>query len=208
MTDRGQSGGFEEPTQRMPDSSDPDEQHETRRMPTPSNRPTSSPPTQRIAVPPDQRARWIGVAGIALVVVSLLAAGYAGYKTNERADDVIASGRVTPDGGGLTFDNGGRIAIPPGALSTTTTITVRRVRIDRRVQLDREDGPPITYERGELAAYAFEPSDQTFLKDITIELPAPKGGALLIARGNTLRVIPAERREDTIVITTQQLSFG
>jgi len=207
MTERGPSGGFEESTQRMPDSWEADE-HATRRMPTPSSRPSTSPPTQRIALPPDRRARWVGVAGIALVLVSLLAAGYAGYQNNEGADDVIASGRITPDGGGLTFDSGGRISIPPGALSSPTTITVRRVRIDRRVQLDRTDGPPITYERGELAAYAFEPSDQTFLKDITIELPAPNGGALLIARGNTLRVIPAEQREDTIVITTQQLSFG
>ena len=184
------------------------EEHATRRMPTPMGRPPSSPPTQRIAVPADKRTRWIGAAGIVLVLVSLLAAGYAGYRSNEGADDVIASGRVTPDGGGLTFDSGGRISIPPGALSTATTITVRRVRIDRRVQLDRSGEPPITYERGELAAYSFEPSDQTFLRDITIELPAPNGGALLIARGNTLRVIPAERRGNTIVVTTQQLSFG
>jgi hypothetical protein len=202
-----QPDGVDEPTQHMPEPWGTKEQT-TRRMPTPTDRPLSSPPTQRIAVPPDKRTRWIGAAGIVLVLVSLLAAGYAGYRNNERADDVIASGRVTPDGGGLTFDNGGRISIPPGALSTATTITVRRVRIDRRVQLDRAGGEPITYERGELAAYAFEPSDQTFLKDITIELPAPNGGALLIARGNTLRVIPAEQREDTIVITTQQLSFG
>ncbi len=191
----------------MPEPSGTEEQS-TRQMPTPSGRPSTSPPTQRIALPPDRRARWIGAAGVVLVLVSLLAAGYAGYQTNQEADDVIASGRVTPDGGGLTFDNGGRISFPPGALSTAATITVRRVRIDRRVQLDREGEAPITYERGELAAYAFEPSDQTFLKDITIELPAPNGGALLIARGNTLRVIPAERRESTIVITTQQLSFG
>ncbi len=150
----------------------------------------------------------MGIAGAALVVASLLGAGYAGYANNDSADDVIAGGRVTPDGGGLTFDNGGRISVPPGALSTATTITVRRVRVDRRVQLDREGERPITYERGELAAYAFEPSDQTFLKDITIELPAPNGGALLIARGNTLRVIPVQQGEDTVVITTQQLSFG
>ncbi len=201
------SGNVDEPTQAMPEPWGIEE-HATRRMPPPTDRPSSSPPTQRIAVPTDKRTRWIGAAGIVLVLVSLLAAGYAGYRNNERADDVIASGRVTPDGGGLTFDDGGRISIPPGALSTATTITVRRVRIDRRVQLDRTGEEPITYERGELAAYAFEPSDQTFLKDITIELPAPNGGALLIARGNTLRVIPAEQRENTIVITTQQLSFG
>lgn len=206
MTTPEQPGGVDEPTQAMPESRDAEES--TRRMPTPSRQPPTSPPTQRIAVPPDSRARWIGVAGVVLILVALLAAGYAGYQTNQEADDVIASGRVTPDGGGLTFDNGGRISIPPGALSTAATITVRRVRIDRRVQLDREGEPPITYERGELAAYAFEPSDQTFLKDITIELPAPKGGALLIARGNTLRVIPAEQRKNIIVITTQQLSFG
>lgn len=190
----------------MPEPSDTEQS--THRMPAPTGRPSSSPPTQRIAVPPDQRARWIGVAGILLVLASLLAAGYAGYRSNEQTEDVIARGRVMPQGGGLTFDNGGRISIPPGALAEPATITVRRVRIDRRVQLDREDGPPITYERGELSAYAFEPSDLTFLRDVTIELPAADGGALLIARGNTLRVIPAERRGETVVITTQQLSFG
>ncbi|MEX0874947.1 MAG: hypothetical protein WD646_03560 [Actinomycetota bacterium] len=179
----------------------------TRRFPGPDIQ--APPPTQRLSMPPDRRARWLGLVGIALIFVALLGGGYFGYANANDERDVVVRGRVTSAGGGLTFDDGGRIEIPPGALTEPTTITVRRVRIDRPVRLSRGDGqPPITYGRGELSAYSFEPSDLTFRQQITIALPARNGGALLIARGNNLRVIAAERRGDAVVITTQQLSFG
>jgi hypothetical protein len=160
-------------------------------------------------VPADGRTRWLGVLGIVLIVASLLAGGYFGYASSSDDRNVIARGTVTERGGGLTFDSAGRIEIPSGAVSSEVTITVRRVRINRPVRLSRGSGEsPITYDRGELSAYSFEPSDLTFLRPITIELPARNGGALLIARANSLVVIPAERRGDTLVVTTQQLSFG
>ncbi len=170
---------------------------------------SSSPMTERIAVP--ERGRSLASGLIAtIVVVALTVGGVVGYQKHRPSDDdVIARALVGPGGGVVTFDHVGKLTVPTGALPSPTAITIRRDTIDQRVRLGAEGGPgTVTYEPGEIVVYAFEPADLRFQQPVTIELPRTgNGSAVFVDARGAPRVIPATPAGNAVRISTTSFSF-
>jgi hypothetical protein len=120
---------------------------------------------------------------------------------------VVAQGPIGPDGGSLSFDNGGKVQVPPGALKDTKEITVRRTYIDRSVTVGSTVYPPGTFPM-----YIFGPLGLTFGVPITIILPLPAGaiaGRIYIFRnGRLIYIATRPNQGNTVTITVTGFSSG
>jgi hypothetical protein len=202
-------GGGSDPTRRI-DVTPPAVPAATQRMQPNATTPRASgPATERLAVPAAGRgiAAWMIAA---VVIVSLIAGGLAGYTQRDPSDsNVVARALVGPGGGVMTFDGKGKLTVPSGALPSPTAITVRRETIDQRVRLGAEgDASSVTYEPGELVVYAFEPADLRFQQPVTIELPrSGDASAVFVDTRGSPRVMQGKVSDDRVKIETSSFSF-
>ncbi len=191
---------------RMMDPVAHDEPMQTRRI-APVTGPTPQ-ATERIHVPVRASvAPWLIAAFVAL---GLIIGGVLGYLQAEPSDDnVAARALVGPDGGVLTFDGGGRLEVPRGALPNATAITIRKEALDRQVRLGAADDARSTiYGPGDLDVYAFEPADLRFQQPVKITLPRDGDAeAVLVDSEQGARVIPAEGTGNTLTLATTSFSF-
>lgn len=148
---------------------------------------------------------------IALAIVVALAVGaLIGYSQSEGdKKGVVAQRLVSPQGGVLTFEGGGELSIPEGALPTATAITVRKVTNDNRFRLGTEgDASSVLYEPGELDMYVFEPAGLRFQRPVRITLPRRASGtALLVDAPGGPRVVGAAPSDGTVTFETSSFEF-
>jgi hypothetical protein len=169
----------------------------------------SSPATERIVVPDPGRGVGAWLIGL-IVVVALIAGGVVGYEQHGPSDrGVVARALVSSGGGVMTFDRGGKLTVPSGALPSPTAITIRREPITQRVRLGAEgDAGTVTYEPGDLVVYAFEPADLHFQQPVTIELPrSGDADAVFIDTRGAPRVIQATASGNVVKVRTSSFAF-
>jgi len=146
---------------------------------------------------------------VASGVAALMIAGAAAFalRPAPAAGDVVAQGPIGPDGGALTFDNGGKVQVPPGALKETKQITVRRTYVNRRVTVGSTVYPPGTFPM-----YIFGPLGLTFGVPVTIILPLPAGaiaGRIYILRnGRLIYIATRPNRGNTVTIVVTGFRSG
>jgi hypothetical protein len=149
------------------------------------------------------------LAWIASGVAALMIAGAAAFalRPAPAQGDVVAQGPIGPDGGSLSFDNGGKVQVPPGALKETREITVRRTYVNRRVTIGSTIYPPGTFPM-----YVFGPLGLTFGTPITIILPLPAGaiaGRIYIFRnGQLIYIATRPNQGNTVTITLTGFRSG
>lgn len=148
--------------------------------------PATSAPTTAIPVIEERRARPAIVALTFLVVAAaafLVGIAAASAIKEKPPGTVLASERIGPSGGTVRF-SGGEIRVPSGAVGSPTDITVRRTRVNQRVQVRPPGRRVLVFERGELFAYVFEPTDADFLRPVTLvfRLRDTAGDATAFAR--------------------------
>jgi len=142
-------------------------------------------------------------------VAALMIAGAAAFalRPTPAQGDVVAQGPIGPAGGSLSFDNGGKVQVPPGALKDTKEITVRRTYVNRTVNVGSTVYPPGTFPM-----YVFGPLGLTFGVPITIILPLPAGaiaGRIYIFRNGQLVYIATRPNQgNTVVITLTGFTGG
>ncbi len=164
----------------MTESGDP-----TAEIGTPA--PATSAPTAAIPVIEERETTRPAVVALTFLVVAAGAflAGIAAASTikEEPPGTVLASQRIGPSGGTVRF-SGGEIRLPSGAVTSPTEITVRRTRVNQRVQVRPPGRRVQVFERGELFAYIFEPIDADFLRPVTLvfRLRDTAGDATAFAR--------------------------
>ncbi len=170
----------------------------------------SAPATERIAFAPvdSNIARWLIVLAI---VIGLLVGGSVGFAGRKPVDsNVVARGLVSADGGVLTFDGTGKLTVPANALSTATSIKIRRENVNRRVRLGQVGDPrSVLYEPGELVVYVFEPPNLRFQQPVTIELPRDGNGTAVFIddADSSPRIISGRAGNSTVTIETTSFSF-
>jgi hypothetical protein len=148
--------------------------------------PATSAPTAAIPVIEERHARPAIVALTFLVVAAAaFLVGIAAASTIKEKPPgmVLASERIGPSGGTVRF-SGGEIRFPSGAVASPMDITVRRTRVNQRVQVRPPGRRVLVFERGELFAYVFEPTDADFLRPVTLvfRLRSTAGDATAFAR--------------------------
>jgi hypothetical protein len=166
--------------------------------------------TERIQLPPDRRSTVAQTVAIAFVVAALIGGAIAGFvKERPNTKGVVAQALVGPEGGSLTFADGGRVEIPAGALPSPTKITIRQLGLERPVRLERpEDGQRVVLQPDDVDMYSFEPVDLRFQVPVVITLPVSgEIGSLLIDASDGVRVVPGELRDGTLTVETQSFDF-
>jgi len=165
--------------------------------------------TEILDIPPDPRAgRATGLA-VAIVVLAFIAAALLGYSTRvPNPSGTVARALVGPDGGAIGFDGSGRLEIQRGALSTATTITIRRVKLNQVVRLTRQNGEVKEFQPGQVTMYTFEPNNTTFNSPVTIRLPLQgDADSALVVTGSKVQLINGTKEGNTFVIQTNNFEF-
>ncbi len=196
--------GDEDTTRAIPGGSD---EFPTRRFDPVAPFPESH--TEVLEIPPDPRAgRATGLA-VAIVILAFIAAALLGYTTRvPHPSGLVGRALVGPDGGVITFDDSGRLEIQKGALSTATTITIRKVKLNQDVRLTRQDGEVKVFHSGDIDLYTFEPNNTTFNQPVTIRLPVQgDADAALVITGGQVRVVSGSKQGNLFVIDTNNLEF-
>jgi hypothetical protein len=166
-----------------------------------STPPQPAPPiwSQASVAPPAAASAALGRRRVALtlvmaILVGLLARVAVGAMVHKPNNgDLVAQLPVGADGASATFDNGGKITVPKGAVSKPTTINVYRRTIDRRVTaLSPTGGTPLIFPPGALIVYQFGPVGLVFLQPIVVILPIPPGqnGIVFLDQNGQLRFLP------------------
>ncbi len=210
---------FDQPTQRMRPGDLPDDDP-TRTMPGgpdefPTRRfdpatPIPESHTEILEIPPDPRAARATGLAVAIVVIAFVAAALLGYTTRvPHPSGLVGRALVGPDGGSVTFDDSGRLEIQRGALSTATTITIRKVKLNQVVNLKDSNGNVIkTFQPGSVNLYTFEPNNTTFNEPITIRLPVQgDADSALVVSGDTISVVSGTKQGNVFVIQTKNFEF-
>jgi hypothetical protein len=158
------------------------------------------------------RMRRVVLAGTVALVLTLIArVGYSAMSAEPAADgEIIARLPVGPDGGKATFDDGGKIKVPKGALTERRTITVRRSVIRDRVRAISPFGGSIVIPAGAQTIYIFGPVDITFLRAVTIVLPLPPPpdqGIVFVSANGQISFIQANTGDRTISIRVTSFRF-
>jgi hypothetical protein len=147
---------------------------------------------------------WVASGLAALMILG--AAAFA-LRPAAAQGDIVAQGPIGPDGGSLSFDNGGKVQVPPGAVKETKQITVRRTYVNRSVTVGSTVYPPGTFPM-----YIFGPVGLTFGVPITIILPLPAGaiaGRIYVLRNGRLILIATRpNRGNTVTITLTGFRSG
>jgi len=160
---------------------------------------TAAAPAAAAAANKNRLYTWVAGGVAALMVLG--AAAFA-LRPAPAQGDIVAQGPIGPSGGSLSFDNGGKVQVPPGALKETKQITVRRTYVDKSVTLGSTVFPPGTFP-----LYIFGPVGLVFGVPVTIILPLPAGaiaGRIYIFRNGQLVYVgtrPNRGNTVTIVVT-------
>jgi len=94
-------------------------------------------------------------------------------------------------------------------LSTATTITIRKVKLNQVVKLTRQNGEVKEFQPGDVPLYTFEPNNTTFNTPVTIRLPIQgDADAALVIVGNKVQLISGKKEGNTFVIETQSFEFS
>jgi hypothetical protein len=219
-----QADGTDEATQALPIEEEPTQLIASPKPPRRMNVPPSADPPPRSRIDQDAIAsgartevismrtqRSTSAVLTAVVVAFAFAAGaFVGYTQRRPSEsNVVARSLVGPQGGVLTFDDGGRLEVPSGALPALTAITIRKEKADRRVRIGSPDDPSSTiYEAGELSVYVFEPAHLGFQQLVTIELPRRgRGTSIFVDQEHHPRVIAGEVIGDRIRVRTTSFDF-
>ena len=181
--------------------------------PVPAAAPVST-PTAPIVVDRDDRdrTRRVVLAGVVALVLTLIARVAVSALSAEPAADgeIIARLPVGPDGGKATFDDGGKIKVPKGALTERRTITVRRTVIRDRVRAISPFGGSIVIPGGAQTIYIFGPVDIRFLRPVTIVLPLPPPpdqGIVFVSANGQISFIQGNSGQSTISIRVTGFRF-
>jgi hypothetical protein len=181
----------------------------TRRFDPAAPLPVSESHTEILDIPPDPRgARTTGLA-VAIVVLTFIVTALLGYSTRvPNPSGMVGRQLIGPDGGVITFDGPGRLEIQRGALSTATTITIRKVKLNQVVRLTRQNGEVKVFQPGSVPLYTFEPNNTTFNMPVTIRLPV-QGGAdsALVVAGNRVALVSGKQQGNIFVIQANNFEF-
>lgn len=180
--------------------------------------PTASAPTAPIAVADADerlerdRMRRVVLAGAFALVLTLLARVAASALSATQASDgeIIARLPVGPDGGKATFDDGGKIKVPKGALESNRTITVRRTVLADRVRAISPFGGSIVVPAGAQTIYIFSPIDIEFLRPVTIVLPLPPPpaqGLVFVSVDGQISFISGTTGDGTVSVRVNSFRF-
>jgi hypothetical protein len=166
--------------------------------------------TEILEIPRDPRAARTSGLAVAIVVLAFIGAALLGYTTRvPNPSGTVARALVGPNGGALTFDGSGRLEIQRGALSTATTITIRKVKLNQVVKLTRQNGEVKEFQPGQVVMYTFEPNNTTFNAPVTIRLPVQgDADAALVVAGSNVRLITGNKEANTFVIQTSNFEFN
>jgi hypothetical protein len=191
--------------------------------PPPSTAPIPSPaftppsPTAPIVVDRPQRderdqMRRVVLVGVLALILTLVARIAVSALTADAVPDgeILARLPVGPDGGKATFDDGGKIKVPEGALKDEQTITVRRTVLRDRVRAVSPFGGSIVIPAGAQTIYIFSPANITFLKPVTIVLPLPPPpdqGLVFITANGQISFIQGNAGDRTITVRVTSFSF-
>lgn len=149
------------------------------------------------------------VIGLALGVVTRMLMGV--LAADQAKGDLVAQLPVGPEGGAISFDGGGEVKIPEGALSERATIEVRRTTIDRQVQaIPPGGGAPMIFPPGTLVAYTFGPTTLVFQQPVTIVLPVPPGqqGFVFISANGQIVIVPGAAGIGTVTVQVNSFDFS
>jgi hypothetical protein len=195
----------DDPTRTMPGGAD---EFPTRRFDPATPIPESH--TEILDIPPDPRAARATGLAVAIVILAFIAAALLGYTTRvPHPSGLVGRALVGPDGGAITFDDSGRLEIQKGALSTATTITIRKVKLDQVVNLKDGNGNVVkTFQPGSVNLYTFEPNNTTFNQPITIRLPSQgDADSALVITGSEVRLVSGSKQGNVFVIQTTNFEF-
>lgn len=156
--------------------------------------------------------RRVVLGGAFALVLTLVARLAASAVSAAPADDgeIIARLPVGPDGGSATFDDGGKVKVPKGALTDTRTITVRRTVLPDRVRAISPFGGSIVVPAGAQTVYVFSPIDIEFLKAVTIVLPLPPPpaqGLVFVSVGGQISFISGTTGSRTVSVRVTSFRF-
>jgi hypothetical protein len=180
--------------------------------------PVPTTPTTPIAVDAGDRLerdrmRRVVLAGAFALVLTLVArlAASALSSTPAASDgEIIARLPVGPDGGKATFDDGGKIKVPKGALAQKQTITVRRTVLADRVRAISPFGGSIVVPAGAQTVYIFGPVDIEFLRAVTIVLPLPPPpaqGLVFVSVDGQISFISGTTGDGTVSVRVTSFRF-
>jgi hypothetical protein len=179
--------------------------------------PVPTTPTTPIAVDADNRLerdrmRRVVLVGAFALVLTLVARLAASALSSTPASDgeIIARLPVGPDGGKATFDDGGKIKVPKGALAQKQTITVRRTVLTDRVRAISPFGGSIVVPAGAQTVYIFGPVDIEFLKAVTIVLPLPPPpaqGLVFVSVDGQISFISGTTGDGTVSVRVTSFRF-
>jgi hypothetical protein len=165
--------------------------------------------TEILEIPRGYRESRATKLAAVIVILAFIAAALLGYSTHvPDPSGTVGRAIVGPDGGAITFDDSGRLEIGKGALSTATTITIRKVKLAQVVKLTKPNGEVKQFDPGDVFLYTFEPNDTTFNEPVTIRLPIQgDADAALAISGDQVRVLSGTRKGDLFVIQTTNFEF-
>lgn len=148
-------------------------------------------------------------AGVALLIGAV--AGFANAKDPAPKGRIVAQMPVGPAGGTVPFDGGGKVEVPPGAVSQETPITVYKTVVTEEVSVAPADGgSPILFPAGTLPIYVFGPFDLVFAVPVTIVIPLPPGltGRIFFLTSGNLQFVAARIVGNTAVVTVRGFGPG
>lgn len=158
------------------------------------------------------RMRRVVLAGAFALVLTLIARVAVSALSSEPAADgeIIARLPVGPDGGQATFDDGGKIKVPKGALTEQRMITVRRTVLRDRVRAISPFGGSIVVPAGAQTIYIFGPVDIVFLRPVTIVLPLPPPpaqGLVFVSVNGQISFITGNTGDTTVSVRVTSFRF-
>jgi hypothetical protein len=163
-------------------------------------------PVRRVR--PVRRFFVSAATGLVVVLIMRIVLAAAG---GEETGELVAQLPVGPDGAKTTFDDGGKISIPKGALEKKETITIRRNTVRERIRAVGPDGASIIVPPGTQVVYVFGPTNLVFLRPVTIVLPAPPPpatGLIFVAADGSIRFFPAVQNGGFITFRITSFDFS